>query len=94
MSKNFYMYMESGERVEIFSSQNFDFYFQILENTLLNGFECRVSPFFPHTSIDAVYFGSYTMTFACGTAYLIRPTESNNPACGYLAMALGHLSQC
>ena len=35
------MYMESGERVEIFSSQNFDFYFQILENVLLNGFECR-----------------------------------------------------
>ena len=43
--KNFHMYMENGERVE-YSSQNFDFYFQILENALLNGFECRVSPFF------------------------------------------------
>ena len=26
------MYTESGERVEKFSSQNFDFYFHILEN--------------------------------------------------------------
>ena len=87
------MYMESGEKLEKCSSQNFDFYFQILENALLNGFECRVSPFFLRTSIDAVYFGSYAMTLACGTAYLIRPTESNDPACGYLAMASGHLSQ-
>ena len=31
--------MESGEKLEICSSQNFDFYFQILENALLNGFE-------------------------------------------------------
>ena len=28
--------MESEERVENFSSQNFDFYFQILDNALLN----------------------------------------------------------
>ena len=56
------MYMESGEN---FSSQNFDFYFQILENALLKGFECRVSPFFSCTSIVAVYFGSYAMMFAC-----------------------------
>ena len=33
------------------------------------------------------------MTFTCSTTYLIRPTESNDPACGYLTMALGHLSQ-
>ena len=38
--------MESEERVEKFSSQNFDFYFQILDNALLNGFECRESPCF------------------------------------------------
>ena len=31
-------------------------------------------------------------TFACGTAYLIRPTESNDPACGYLAMASDYFS--
>ena len=85
------MYMDSGEKLEK-CSQNFDFYFQILENMLLNGFECRVSPFL-RTSIDVVYFGSYAMTLECGTAYLIRPTESNDPACGYLAMASGHLSQ-
>ena len=47
---------------------------------------------FLRTSIDAVYFGSHAMTLACGTAYLIKPTESNDPACGYLAMASGHLS--
>ena len=41
-----------------------------------------------------IYFGLYAMTFACGTTCLIRPTESNDPACGYLAMASGHLSQC
>ena len=65
------MYMESEERVEIFSSRNFDFYFQILDNVLLNGFECRESPF-SCMSIDAVHFGSYAMTiFACSTAYLI-----------------------
>ena len=46
LSKNFYMYMESGEKLEKCSSQIFDFYFHILENALLNGFECRVSPFF------------------------------------------------
>ena len=84
------MYMESGEKLEKYSSQNFNFYFQILENALLNGFE---SPFFSRTSIDAVYFGSYAMTLVCGTAYLIRPTESNDPACGYLTMASGHFSQ-
>ena len=85
--------MESGEKLEK-CSQNFDFYFQILENALLNGFECRVlKSLFLRTSIDAVYFGSYAMTLACGTAYLIRPTESNDPACGFLAMASGHLSQ-
>ena len=38
--------MESGEKLEKCSSQNFDFYFQILENALLKGFECRVTPFF------------------------------------------------
>ena len=41
------MYMESGEKLEK-CSQNFDFYFQILENALLNGVECRVSPFFTY----------------------------------------------
>ena len=39
------MYVESGEKLEKGSSQNLDFYFQILENALLNDFECRVSPF-------------------------------------------------
>ena len=90
------MYMESGEKLEKLekcSSQNFDFYFQILENALLNGFECRVNPFFAYVHRCCIYFGSYAMTLACGTAYLIRPTESNDPACGYLAMASGHLSQ-
>ena len=41
LSKIFYIYMESEERVKIFSSQNFDFYFQILGKALSNGFECR-----------------------------------------------------
>ena len=85
--------MESEEKVGKCSYQNVDFYFQILENALLNGFECRESPIFHVLSIDTEHFGSYAMTFACGTAYLIRPTESNDPACGYLAMASGHLSQ-
>ena len=39
--------MESGERVKFFSSQNFYFYFQILENALLNGFERRISHVHP-----------------------------------------------
>ena len=34
------------ESEELKSSQNFDFYFQILDSALLNGFECRESPCF------------------------------------------------
>ena len=50
------MYMESGEKFEKCSSQNLDFKFQILENALLNGFKCRVSPFFSRTSIDTIFW--------------------------------------
>ena len=43
------MYINKGRNDEIEICQNFDFYFQILENALferfLNGFECRESPF-------------------------------------------------
>ena len=36
--------MESEERVENFSSQNLDFYFQILDNALLNGLNAGKVP--------------------------------------------------
>ena len=49
------MYMESGEKLENFSSQNFDFYFQILVNALLNGFERRVSPFFTYVHRRCIF---------------------------------------
>ena len=50
------MYVESGEKLEKYSSQNFDFYFQVLENALLNGFECRVSPFFAYVPRRCIFW--------------------------------------
>ena len=47
------MYIESGEKLEK-CSQNFDF--QILENALLNGFECRVSPFFAYVHRRCIFW--------------------------------------
>ena len=70
---------------KLISFQNFDFYFQIIENVLLNSFESRGKSLYVHRSCKF-----WIVCFVCGTAYLIRPAESNDPACGYLTMASGH----
>ena len=50
------MYINKGRNDEIEICQNFDFYFQILENALLNGFECRESPFFTYVHRHCIFW--------------------------------------
>ena len=51
---------------------------------LYSGTDCRGQSLF-HMSIERVYLLDHMLRgFACSTAYLIRPTESNDPGCGKL----------
>ena len=91
--------MKNGRNDEIEIYQNFDFHFHVGKKTRC----CAQStsqthgevPFFTYVHRAYTFSIARYDAFAYGTAYIIRPTKSNDPACGCSGLPLppkGHLS--
>ena len=79
----------------IFLCWGFAFYFQILENVFLNSFRCRQDvgelPFSTYVHRACTFSIARYDALAYGTAYLIKPANDNQHACGLFG-ASGHRS--